>query len=107
MDATVWLELAIKMLFLILGTVLTTYIIPWIRDKQLETIIIALVKMAEQTLKTTSGPNKKKFVLEWLKKHNINYDESYIDAVLESAVYNMKNEAQQQLIIGEIEEKEE
>lgn len=90
-DITVWVELLVKIIFLILGTVLTVYIIPWIKEKRIQSLIISLVTTAEQTLKDATGSEKKTFVLDWLQKHNITYDEDKVDALLESAVYDIKN----------------
>lgn len=90
-DITVWVELLIKIIFLVLGTVLTVYIIPWIKEKRIQTLITSLVTTAEQTLKTSTGSEKKTFVLNWLEQHNITYDKDKVDTLLESAVYDIKN----------------
>ena len=50
------------------------------------------VTAAEQVYKGTGrGEEKKAFVLEWLKSHGVTVDMEKLDALIESAVYDMNN----------------
>ena len=80
------------------------YVIPMInekvdviQDERLKAFIREAVQCAEQTLKT--GAEKKEFVanliIEWLKTRSRKSEEKEIDALIESAVYDM-NEAVKQ-----------
>ena len=65
-----------------------------IQDERLKAFIREAVQCAEQTLET--GAEKKEFVanliIEWLKTRSLKLDQKEIDALIESAVYDM-NEA--------------
>ena len=37
------------------------------------------------------GAEKKEYVLNWLHEHGVTVDESKLDAMIESAVYELKN----------------
>ena len=37
------------------------------------------------------GPGKKKYVEDWLKAHGVTVDSEKLDAMIESAVYELKN----------------
>ncbi len=85
----------------IIAIILTTFIIPYvkqkideIKDEKLKSIIEDAVWAAQQTL--TDNTEKKEFVLrlasEWLKNHKINISATELDILIESAVLNMKVE---------------
>lgn len=85
--------------------VITSILIPYIKSKTTneeqrtinEWVRIA-VTCAEQIYKGQGrGEEKKKYVLNWLENYGIILDEDAIDAMIESAVYDLTNG----FIIGE------
>ncbi len=58
------------------------------------------VSAAEQIYNGSGrGPEKKAYVLEWLKQRGITVDEAKLDAMIESAVYELKSGV---LAVGEL-----
>lgn len=93
MDMTTILEAVIALI----GAIITAIVIPYIKRKTTaeqrkaiaEWIKIA-VTAAEQIYKGQGrGEEKKAYVLNWLKARNIVIDESALDAMIESAVYEL------------------
>ena len=95
----------IKLIFAILGALLTYWIIPWIRTKRsaeeraalAESIRIA-VQAAEQIYSQAGkGQEKKAYVIKWLMEQGIDTTGEtvgqLIDAMIESAVLELKKEA--------------
>lgn len=95
-DITPIIEAVIGLIAAIVGGVL----IPYIRSKttaEEQKEIAAWVKIAvtaaEQIYKGSGrGEEKKQYVLNWLKEHNITVDAEAIDAMIESAVYELTGE---------------
>ena len=94
-------EAIFRAIISIIAIILTTFIIPYvkqkideIKDAKLKSIIEDAVWAAQQTL--TDNTEKKEFVLrlasEWLKNHKINISATELDILIESAVLNMKVE---------------
>ena len=89
----------IEAALLLLAAIFTTVVIPYIKSKttaQQQTEINAWVKIAvsaaEQIFNGSGrGAEKKAYVLEWLKQRGITVDEAKLDAMIESAVYELKN----------------
>ena len=89
----------VQALAALIGVVFTMVVIPYIRKKtnkeeqiQINEWIKIAVKAAEQIYKGSGrGEEKKKYVLDWLANHNIKIDEDAIDAMIESAVYEINN----------------
>ena len=89
----------IEAALLLLAAIFTTVVIPYIKSKttaQQQTEINAWVKIAvsaaEQIYNGSGrGAEKKAYVLEWLKQRGITVDEAKLDAMIESAVYELKN----------------
>lgn len=79
--------------------VLVSIVIPYIKANttaqqqlMLEQLIAMAVSAAEQIYKGTGrGKEKKQFVLDWLHKNGITLDEDVLDAMIESAVYQLTN----------------
>lgn len=89
----------IKAVILLLCTVVTCVLIPYIRSKTtlskrqeiLEWVNIA-VAAAEQLYKgSRRGAEKKMYVQAWLRERNIVVNDSEIDAMIESAVHNLNS----------------
>ena len=97
----------IEAALLMLAAIFTTVVIPYIKSKttaQQQTEINAWVKIAvsaaEQIFNGSGrGAEKKAYVLEWLKQRGITVDEAKLDAMIESAVYELKSGV---LAVGEL-----
>ena len=84
----------------LLGLIITTFIIPYIKAKigaeklnKLLTYAAIGVKAAEQIFKETGmGVKKKEYVSKFLAEHGFILDGDELDVVIESAVFEMKNE---------------
>lgn len=89
----------IEAVFMLLATVITVIIVPYIKSRttaQQQQEINAWVRIAvtaAEQIYTGSGrgQEKKAYVLAWLRTHGITVDKSRLDAMIESAVYDMKN----------------
>lgn len=89
----------IEALFALLTVCITTFVIPYIKSRttaQQQEELAAWVKIAvaaaEQIFTGSGrGAEKKEYVLEWLTSRNIKVDEDRLDAMIESAVYALKN----------------
>lgn len=76
----------------------TAFFIPFIRSKttvQQQTALMALVRIAvaaaEQLYQGSGlGKQKKEYVIEWLNLHGLTVDAGKLDAMIESAVYDLK-----------------
>lgn len=81
--------------------IITAVIIPLIRSRTTatqQTEIAAWVQIAvtaaEQIFSGTGqGKAKKEYVQTWLQAHGVTVDEDKLDAMIESAVYQVKKEA--------------
>mgnify|MGYP000410496755 FL=1 len=81
----------------LIAALITAFIIPYIRSKttaQQQAEINAWVKIAvsaaEQIYKGSGrGEEKKAYVIQWLREHGITVDEAKLDALIESAVYEL------------------
>jgi hypothetical protein len=81
------------------SVLITSFLVPHIRthttSKNRETIkrgVLIAVSAAEQLFEPGTGDLKKQYVLNFLKKHGINIDQSYIDCMIEAAVYRLINQ---------------
>lgn len=89
----------VEAVFALLAAIITAVVIPYIKNRttaQQQAEINAWVRIAvtaaEQVYKGTGrGEEKKAFVLEWLKSHGVTVDTEKLDALIESAVYDMNN----------------
>lgn len=94
-------------LIAVLVTAISTQFIPYLRSKirimnqqademdqaMREYWINLAVEAIEQIAIQThlKGKDKKQYVIDWLNEHNIQVDESKLDAQIEAAVYKLKN----------------
>lgn len=89
----------IEAVFALAAAVITAIIIPYIKSKttanqqeQISTWVKIAVTAAEQIYAGSGrGEEKKAYVINWLKNHSITLDESKLDALIESAVYELTN----------------
>ena len=97
----------IEAVFLLIAAVITAIVIPYIKSKtttQQQAEINAWEKIAvtaaEQIYNGSGrGAEKKAYVLNWLKQHGVTIDEAKLDAMIESAVYELKSGV---LAVGEL-----
>lgn len=81
----------------LIAALITAFVIPYVRSKttaQQQAEINAWVKIAvsaaEQIYKGSGrGEEKKAYVIQWLREHGITVDEAKLDALIESAVYEL------------------
>ena len=79
----------------------TAVVIPYIKTKtttdqqrQINTWVQIAVSAAEQIYNGPGrGEDKKKYVVEWLRQHGVTVDADKLDAMIEAAVYDLKNGA--------------
>ncbi len=96
MDITPIIEAA----FMLIAAVITAVIVPYIRSKttdtqraELQALVRIAVTAAEQLyVGTEKGKEKKAYVLEWLNERGITVDSEKLDAMIESAVYSLKEQ---------------
>ena len=82
----------------LVAILITTYLIPFIKSKfnsqkqaEINNWIKIAVAAAEQIYKNGgTGAEKKEYVIAWLNARNIKYDADKIDAMIEAAVYDLK-----------------
>lgn len=85
----------------LLAAVITAIVIPYIKTKtttdqqrQINTWVQIAVSAAEQIYNGPGrGEDKKKYVVEWLRQHGVTVDADKLDAMIEAAVYDLKNGA--------------
>lgn len=90
----------IEALIALLAAIITAYAIPWLRNKlgtqkfdELKTWVGIAVEAAEKIFNETGmGEVKKQYVLSFLEEQGYIVDTDVIDALIESAVYNLKGE---------------
>lgn len=88
----------VQAVFALLAAIITAIVVPWIKSKttaeqqrEINAWTRIAVTAAEQIYGGSNrGPEKKKYVLNWLRAHGITVDEAQLNALIESAVYNMK-----------------
>ncbi len=82
----------------LVAAIITAIVIPWIKSKttaeqqrEVNAWTRIAVTAAEQIFSGSGrGEEKKRYVLNWLRSHGIVVDETKLDALIESAVYEMK-----------------
>ena len=88
----------IEAIFTLICVCITTFLIPYIKSKtskETQEKILALIKIAVSAAEQLyagkgRGEEKKQYVVEWLQARNIKYDHAKIDAMIEAAVYELK-----------------
>lgn len=83
----------------LIAVIITHKLIPYIKSKttikqqeEIRAWVKIAVDAAEQIFSGDGrGPEKKKYVVEWLNKKGLKVDTATIDAMIESAVYDLNN----------------
>ena len=83
----------------LIGVIITAVIVPWIKSKtneqqqeEIKQWVKIAVAAAEQIFVGQGrGEEKKQWVLEFLSKYNLKVDLDAIDALIEAAVWELKN----------------
>jgi len=89
----------VQVVLTLIGVIITAVIVPWIKSKtneqqqeEIKQWVKIAVAAAEQIFKGQGrGEEKKKWVLEFLAKYNLKVDMDAIDAMIESAVWELNN----------------
>lgn len=89
----------IESVFALIAVVITVIVIPYIRSKttsaqqvEINGWVAIAVAAAEQVYTGSGrGREKKEYVLNWLTAHGIKIDAAKLDAMIEAAVYELKN----------------
>lgn len=92
----------LKIVVSVCATLITVYVIPYLKSvkedrkyKNLVDMVEVAVKAAEQTFRESGQGVRKKeevmtFVCEWMQNHGINVSSYQLDQLIEAAVYQMK-----------------
>lgn len=88
----------IEAVFALLAAIITAIVIPYIKSRTTATqqqeinVWVRIAVTAAEQIYTGSGrgAEKKEYVLNWLQTRGITVDENKLDALIESAVYEMK-----------------
>lgn len=91
------ITIIIEALIGILVAIITTFIIPWIKEKidteryeKAKSAVVIAVKAAEQIYRETGlGKEKKAYVVDFLRDKGFVFDEEYIDCMIEAAVLEL------------------
>lgn len=78
-----WVDTIVKIVFLVLGTLVTVYVVPWLKEKGLYDIVKKMVQGAEKWSETMDI-DKKEWVIERLEARGIEVTD-YVEALIESA----------------------
>ena len=88
----------VNLILSIIGVLITYVLVPYIKSKtsiseqeEINAWVKIAVSAAQQLYKGDDrGKEKKEYVLKWLADRNIKYDAAKIDAMIEAAVYDLK-----------------
>lgn len=83
----------------LLAAIITAVVVPYIKSKtttdqqrQIATWVQIAVSAAEQIYTGSGrGKDKKEYVINWLRQHGVTVDADKLDALIEAAVYELKN----------------
>lgn len=79
-----WIEVIVKIVFIVLSTVVTLYVVPWLKEKRLYDTVQKMVDAAEKWAET-NDIDKKAWVVSQLESKGIKVS-PYVDALIEAAV---------------------
>ncbi|MCM1235117.1 MAG: phage holin family protein [Ruminococcus flavefaciens] len=90
----------VEAIMTLIAAIITVVIVPYIRSKttdtqrvELQALVQIAVTAAEQLyIGTGKGKEKKAYVLQWLNERGITVDTDKLDAMIESAVYELKTQ---------------
>lgn len=94
-----WIDVLVKVIFLVLGTIMTVYVVPWLKEKKLYGVVKKAVYAAEKWAENHEI-DKKAYVVEKLEAAGIKVT-PVVDAFIESAVKELD------IALGKIEPKAE
>ncbi len=85
--------------FALIAAIITAVVVPYIKSRTTATqqaeiaawVRIAVTAAEQVYTGTGRGAEKKAFVVNWLEQHGITLDGIKLDAMIESAVYELKN----------------
>lgn len=84
-------EFVIKVIIPALCTILTLYLIPFLKEKRLYNYVVIAVKAAEQIFEHGKNTEKFRYVKEWVqKKFKITDDD--LKNIIEAVVYEMNKD---------------
>jgi hypothetical protein len=78
-----WIDIIVKIVFLVLGGVVTIYVVPWLKDKGLYDTVKRMVQGAEKWAEN-NDIDKREWVICKLNEHGVKVD-SHVLALIESA----------------------
>jgi uncharacterized membrane protein YraQ (UPF0718 family) len=89
----------IEAIVTLLVAIISAFVIPYIKSKttaaqqaEIEAWVKIAVTAAEQIYTGSGrGDEKKAYVIEWLNARNLKVDETKLDALIESAVYQLSS----------------
>lgn len=79
-----WMDILVKIVFLVLSGVVTIYVVPWLKEKGLYDTVKRMVHGAEKWSENHEV-DKKEWVIKKLEARGIEVNE-YVEALIESAV---------------------
>ena len=88
----------LEAVFTVVTLLITTFLVPYLKSKfsaqkqaEINQWVKIAVTAAEQIYQGSNlGEEKKQYVIAWLSARNIKYDSDKIDAMIEAAVYELK-----------------
>ncbi len=89
----------IEAVLILIGAIITCFVVPFVKsrtslDQQKELLgwVKIAVAAAEQIyVGSGRGEEKKNYVFNWLLDHNVKVDDTKLNALIEAAVYALKN----------------
>lgn len=87
MDWEIIIDLVVKLAFALFGGIITIYVVPWLKEKNLYNTVKRMVQAAEKWNKT-NPINKKEWVVGQLTAKGIAVN-TYVEALIESAVQEL------------------
>ena len=87
MEWEIIIDLIVKMAFVLLSGIVTVYVVPWLKEKNLYNTVKRMVQAAEKWNKT-NPINKKEWVIDQLSAKGITVN-TYVEALIESAVQEL------------------
>ena len=79
-----WIDPIVRIVFIVLSTVVTLYVIPWLKEKRLYDTVRTLVEAA-QKLAENNPLDKKSWVVAQLRGIGVEVT-PFVEAIIESAV---------------------
>ena len=87
MEWEIIIDLLVKLAFVLLSGIVTVYVVPWLKEKNLYNTVKRMVQAAEKWNKT-NPINKKEWVIDQLSAKGITVN-TYVEALIESAVQEL------------------